>query len=92
MDRRRHSHQRACQPGWQQAPKHLRVSVYINDDGGPYKYRHAEAVVLDCDAIVSIPFNAGGAPGSNRFVRYNAAEYSQIWQFQIHPTSSTEWD
>ena len=62
------------------------VSVYVNDDGGPYKYRHAEAVALDCDAIVSIHFNAGGGTGSESLRHsYNAAEYSQIWQFQIHP-------
>ena len=62
------------------------VNVYVNDDGGPYKYRHAEAVALDCDAIVSIHFNAGGGTGSESLRHsYNAAEYSQIWQFQIHP-------
>ena len=62
------------------------VNVYVNDNGGPYKYRHAEAVALDCDAIVSIHFNAGGGTGSESLRHsYNAAEYSQIWQFQIHP-------
>ena len=62
------------------------VNVYVNDDGGPYKYRHAEAVALDCDAIVSIHFNAGGGTGSESLRHsYNAAEYSQVWQFQIHP-------
>ncbi len=62
------------------------VNVYVNDNGGPYKYRHAEAVELGCDAIVSIHFNAGGGTGSESLRHsYNAAEYSQIWQFQIHP-------
>ena len=62
------------------------VNVYVNDNGGPYKYRHAEAVELCCDAIVSIHFNAGGGTGSESLRHsYNAAEYSQIWQFQIHP-------
>ena len=62
------------------------VNVFINDDGGPYKYRHAEAVQLNCDAIVSLHFNAAGGSGSMSLRHeYNAAEYSYALQSQVHP-------
>ncbi|WP_158295173.1 cell wall-binding repeat-containing protein [Eggerthella lenta] len=62
------------------------VSVYVNDDGGPYKYRHAEAKALGCDAIVSLHFNAGGGTGTESLIHnYNASFMSSFWQSQIHP-------
>ena len=62
------------------------VSVYVNDDGGPYKYRHAEAKALGCDAVVSIHFNAGGGTGTESLIHnYNASFMSSFWQSQIHP-------
>ncbi|MFQ7969971.1 MAG: cell wall-binding repeat-containing protein [Eggerthella lenta] len=62
------------------------VNVYVNDDGGPYKYRHAEAKALGCDAIVSIHFNAGGGTGTESLIHnYNASFMSSFWQSQIHP-------
>ena len=62
------------------------VSVYLNDDGGWYKLRHAEAVAQKCDTIVSIHFNAGGGSGTESLIHeYNAAGLSPSWQSQIHP-------
>ena len=62
------------------------VGVYVNDDGGPYKYRHAEAKALGCDAVVSIHFNAGGGTGTESLIHnYNASFMSSFWQSQIHP-------
>lgn len=62
------------------------VNVFLNDDGGPYRLRHAEAVSQGCDAILSIHFNAGGGTGSESLIHsYNANEYSSRWQSKIHP-------
>lgn len=62
------------------------VDVYVNDDGGPYRFRHSEAVSKDCDALVSIHFNAGGGTGSESLIHsYNDNEYSRTWQNKIHP-------
>ena len=52
--------------------------VFLNDDGGPYKYRHAEAIEQDCNVIISIHFNAGGGTGSMTLIHStNACEYSE---------------
>lgn len=62
------------------------VSVFVNDDGGQYKYRHAEAKALGCDAIVSLHFNAGGGTGTESLIHnYNASFMSSPWQSQLHP-------
>ena len=62
------------------------VDVFLNDDGGPYKLRHAEAIAQGCDAIASIHFNAGGGTGSESLIHnYNAARLSSNWQKQLHP-------
>ncbi len=62
------------------------VDVFLNDDGGPYKYRHGEAVANDCNVIVSIHFNAGGGSGSMSLVHeYNACEYSWSVAQTLHP-------
>lgn len=62
------------------------VEVFVNDDGGWYKLRHAEAVAQGCDAIVSLHFNAGGGSGSESLIHnYNASFLSPAWQDQIHP-------
>ncbi|WP_206214573.1 cell wall-binding repeat-containing protein, partial [Adlercreutzia sp. ZJ242] len=62
------------------------VDVYLNDDGGWYKLRHAEAEQVGCDALVSIHFNAGGGTGSESLIHsYRASYLSQAWQDQIHP-------
>lgn len=53
------------------------IDVFLNDDGGPYKYRHAEAIAQGCNVIISIHFNAGGGTGSMTLLHsYNANEYS----------------
>ena len=52
--------------------------VFLNDDGGPYKYRHAEAVAQGCNVIISIHFNAAGGSGSMTLIHNsNACEYSE---------------
>ena len=52
--------------------------VFLNDDGGPYKLRHEEAIEQDCNVIISIHFNAGGGSGSMTLIHeYNACEYSE---------------
>ncbi|MGI6218238.1 MAG: cell wall-binding repeat-containing protein [Coriobacteriales bacterium] len=62
------------------------ISVFLNDDGGPYYYRHAEAVAQDCNVIVSIHFNAGGGTGSMSLIHsYNADTWSSKVQDIIHP-------
>lgn len=61
------------------------ISVFLNDDGGWYKLRHAEAKAQGCDAIVSIHFNAGGGTGTESLIHsYNAAPLSSLWQNRIH--------
>ena len=65
------------------------VEVFLNDDGGWYKLRHAEAIAQGCDALVSIHFNSSGgmgATGSESLIHeYNASFLSQSWQQSIHP-------
>lgn len=62
------------------------VDVFINDDGGAYKLRHAEAIAKGCDAIVSIHFNSAGGTGSESLIHnYNASYLSAGWQSKIHP-------
>ncbi len=62
------------------------VNVFLNDDGGPYKYRHGEAIAQDCNVVVSIHFNAGGGSGSLSLVHsYNANEYSWTAASILHP-------
>lgn len=63
------------------------VDMFVNDDGGPYRYRHAEAVAQGCDMIVSIHFNATpGGSGSLTLVHsYNDAEMSWPLAEQVHP-------
>ena len=63
------------------------VDIFLNDDGGPYRYRHAEALAQGCDMIVSIHFNATpGGSGSLTLVHsYNDAEMSWPLAEQIHP-------
>ena len=62
------------------------VDIFLNDDGGPYRYRHAEAVAQGCDMIVSIHFNAAGGSGSLTLVHsYNNAEMSWPLAEQVHP-------
>ncbi|MEG1561077.1 MAG: cell wall-binding repeat-containing protein [Raoultibacter sp.] len=62
------------------------VETFVNDDGGWYKLRHAEAVAQGCDALVSIHFNSGGGSGTESLIHdYNASFLSPPWQGQIHP-------
>ncbi|MEG2533690.1 MAG: N-acetylmuramoyl-L-alanine amidase, partial [Gordonibacter sp.] len=62
------------------------IDVFLNDDGGWYKLRHAEAIAQGCDAIVSLHFNAGGGTGTESLIHnYNAAPFSSNWQRRIHP-------
>ena len=62
------------------------VDLFLNDDGGPYRYRHAEAVAEGCDMIVSIHFNAGGGSGTLALVHsYNDAEMSWPLAQQVYP-------
>lgn len=61
------------------------MSVYVNDDGGYYKYRQAEAYAQGCGALVSIHFNSGGGTGSESLIHeYNAATMSDVLQDRIH--------
>lgn len=64
------------------------MSVFLNDDGGPYKYRQTEAYNLNCGAIVSIHFNASssGGTGTESLIHSkNAALGSAQLQKKIHP-------
>lgn len=69
--------------------KDFGVDVFLNDDGGWYKLRHAEAINQSCDSIVSIHFNSnesGGVSGTMSLIHsYNASWLSQSWQNSIHP-------
>lgn len=63
------------------------VDVFLNDDGGWYALRHAEAISQGCDALVSIHFNAGGGTGTESLIHeYNASWLSPSWQNSIHPS------
>lgn len=46
------------------------IDYFLNDDGGPYILRHAEAIAEGCNVIVSIHFNAGG--GAYTLSLYNS--------------------
>ena len=65
------------------------IGVHVNDYGGWYKLRQAEAERLGCDLLVSIHFNAtgfGGASGSETYIHsYNAAWRSDVLQDRVHP-------
>lgn len=61
------------------------MNVFVNDDGGWYKLRHAEAVSLGCDLFVSIHFNAGGAKGTESYIHsYNRSWKSADLQSKAH--------
>ena len=62
------------------------VDTYLNDDGGWYKLRAAEAKAQGCDYIVSIHFNAAGGSGSMSLIHeYNAMPWSWTLQDMVHP-------
>ncbi len=62
------------------------VEVYVNDDGGYYRYRHAEAVALGCDILVSLHFNSGGGHGTESYIHSaNASPRSSLLQNVVHP-------
>ena len=65
------------------------IGVHVNDYGGWYKLRQAEAERLGCDLLVSIHFNStgfGGASGSETYIHsYNAAWRSDVLQDRVHP-------
>ena len=62
------------------------VRVHVNDYGGWYKLRHAEAVSLGCDLLVSIHFNSGGGTGCESYIHStNAAAGSSALQGEVHP-------
>ena len=65
------------------------IGVHVNDYGGWYELRQAEAERLGCDLLVSIHFNAtgfGGASGSETYIHsYNAAWRSDALQDRVHP-------
>ena len=62
------------------------IDVYLNDDGGYYKYRQSEAEAQGCMTLVSLHFNAGGGTGSESLRHsYNAALNSVDLQSSVHP-------
>ena len=62
------------------------VDVCLNDYGGWYKLRHAEAEYLGCDLLVSIHFNSGGGTGCESYIHSrNAAVGSVDLQGCTHP-------
>ncbi|MEG0505157.1 MAG: N-acetylmuramoyl-L-alanine amidase, partial [Raoultibacter sp.] len=65
------------------------IETYVNDDGGWYKLRQAEAQALGCDLLVSIHFNAfnGVASGVESYIHsYNAHPLSSSLQAKVHPS------
>ena len=53
------------------------IDSYVNDDGGWYKLRQAEASNLDCGLFISLHFNASGGTGTEAYIHtYNAASGS----------------
>lgn len=64
------------------------IDCYVNDNGGWYKLRHAEAIALGCDLFVSIHFNATGSgvsSGTESYIHsYNAAAGSSTLQKKVH--------
>lgn len=62
------------------------VDTYLNDDGGWYKLRAAEAIAQGCDYIVSIHFNAAGGSGTMSLIHeYNEEPFSWTLQDMVHP-------
>ena len=62
------------------------VEVYVNDDGGDYRFRHPEAVALGCDLFISIHFNAGHGTGTESYIHSeNASPRSHLLQSNVHP-------
>lgn len=62
------------------------VQTFVNDDGGWYKLRHAEAQQLGCDMIVSIHFNSYMGNGTETLIHsHNAHPRSWGLQDTIHP-------
>lgn len=62
------------------------VQTFVNDDGGWYKLRHAEAQQLGCDIIVSIHFNSYMGSGTETLIHSrNANPRSRGLQDVIHP-------
>ncbi|MEG0324693.1 MAG: N-acetylmuramoyl-L-alanine amidase, partial [Raoultibacter sp.] len=65
------------------------VAVYVNDDGGYYAYRQAEAYAMNAGVLVSIHFNSDGGVGTARGTEsyihsYNAAPGSDTLQRKTH--------
>lgn len=64
------------------------IDCFVNDDGGWYKLRNAEANNLDCGLLVSIHFNSSGGYGARGFESYvhswNAASGSPSLRGSIH--------
>ena len=55
------------------------IACYVNDKGGYYKLRQADAEARDCTSLVSIHFNSGGGTGSESLRHsYHAAENRSI--------------
>lgn len=61
------------------------IDCFVNDDGGWYKLRNAEANNLNCGLMVSIHFNSGPGRGFESYIHsVNAASGSQSLQRSIH--------
>ncbi len=65
------------------------ISVHVNDYGGWYKLRQAEAESLGCDVLISIHFNAGGGSGCESYIHsLRPAAFSSTLQRMVHPALS----
>ncbi|QOS67180.1 cell wall-binding repeat-containing protein [Eggerthella guodeyinii] len=61
------------------------VTAYVNDDGGYYAYRQAEAHAMNAGVLVSIHFNASGGRGTESYIHsYNAAPGASTLQRKTH--------
>ena len=64
------------------------MDVYVNDDGGYYAYRNAEAYRMNAGALVSIHFNSTGSgtgSGIESYIHsYNSCYGSQTLQSHTH--------
>lgn len=61
------------------------IDCFVNDDGGWYKLRNAEANNLNCGLMVSIHFNSGPGRGFESYIHsVNAASGAQELQRSIH--------
>lgn len=61
------------------------IDCFVNDDGGWYKLRNAEANNLNCGLMVSIHFNSGPGRGFESYIHsVNAASGSRDLQLSIH--------